>query len=146
MPAFRLPRPVYRLLRLVRSYHGPLIKVFDHAPRLCISPAIAAESWGIYGAEDPDVNFDGICSAVTSQFGILEPKMGTSPRGRTALEVSTLFTVLAFIVVVLRLYTRMFLVRVFNVEEYLIALAMVWYTLQCYTSNGSPLSSYVPSA
>lgn len=61
--------------------------------------------------------------------------MGTSPRGRTALEVSTLFTVLAFIVVILRLYTRMFLVRVFNVEEYLIALAMVWSTLQSYTKQ-----------
>jgi hypothetical protein len=72
--------------------------------------------------------------------------MGTSPRGRTALEVSTLFTVLAFIVVVLRLYTRMFLVRVFNVEEYLIALAMVWYTLQSFMSNCLPSSRCVPLA
>lgn len=51
--------------------------------------------------------------------------MGTSPRGRTSFQVSTVFTAIAFLIVALRLYTRFFLVRLFHVEEYLIAFAMV---------------------
>ncbi|KAK7177528.1 integral membrane protein [Paraphaeosphaeria sporulosa] len=51
--------------------------------------------------------------------------MGTSARGRTSLEVSSVFTALAAIAVVLRLYTRFFIVRFFSVEDHLIALAML---------------------
>lgn len=48
-----------------------------------------------------------------------------NPRGRQAVEVSAVFTALAFIVVSLRLYTRFFLVRNPGVEDYGVTLAMV---------------------
>jgi hypothetical protein len=48
-----------------------------------------------------------------------------NPRGRQALEISVAFTVLAFIVVALRLYARFFLVRCAGLEDYGIVLAMV---------------------
>jgi len=48
-----------------------------------------------------------------------------NPRGRQAVEVSTVFTVLAAITVGLRLYTRFFLVRCPGIEDYGIVLAMV---------------------
>ncbi|KAJ4392854.1 hypothetical protein N0V91_011230 [Didymella pomorum] len=48
-----------------------------------------------------------------------------NPRGRQAVVVSTIFTVLAFIIVSLRLYTRFFLVRSPGVEDYGVTLAMM---------------------
>lgn len=48
-----------------------------------------------------------------------------NPRGRQAVEISTTFTVLAAIIVTLRLYTRFFLVRCPGIEDYGIVLAMV---------------------
>jgi hypothetical protein len=48
-----------------------------------------------------------------------------NPRGRQAVEVSTAFTVIAALVVALRLYTRFFLVRCPGTEDYGIVLAMV---------------------
>lgn len=48
-----------------------------------------------------------------------------NPRGRQAVVASTTFTALAFIVVSLRLYTRLFLVRSPGVEDYGVTLAMV---------------------
>ncbi|KAI8935525.1 hypothetical protein NX059_008095 [Plenodomus lindquistii] len=49
----------------------------------------------------------------------------TNPRGRQALDVSAAFTGIATIVVVMRLYTRFFLVRCPGVEDYCILLAML---------------------
>jgi hypothetical protein len=48
-----------------------------------------------------------------------------NPRGRQAVEISVAFTVLAFVVVALRLYARFFLVRCAGLEDYGIVLAMV---------------------
>jgi hypothetical protein len=48
-----------------------------------------------------------------------------NPRGRQAVEISAVFTALAFIVVALRLYARLFLVRCAGLEDYGIVLAMV---------------------
>lgn len=48
-----------------------------------------------------------------------------NPRGRQALEISSAFTVLAFFVVLLRLYARFHLVRCAGLEDYGIVLAMV---------------------
>jgi hypothetical protein len=48
-----------------------------------------------------------------------------NPRGRQAVEISSVFTGLALIVVALRLYTRAFLIRCLGIEDAGIALAMV---------------------
>lgn len=48
-----------------------------------------------------------------------------NPRGQQAFDVSVAFTVIAFISVVLRLYTRWFLVRAPGIEDHLIIVAMV---------------------
>ncbi|KAG9184959.1 hypothetical protein G6011_11789 [Alternaria panax] len=48
-----------------------------------------------------------------------------NPRGRQAVEISTVFTGLAFIIVCLRLYTRIFLIRCVGIEDAGIALAML---------------------
>lgn len=48
-----------------------------------------------------------------------------NPRGRQAVEVSAAFTGLAGVVVLLRLYTRFFLVRCAGIEDYGVVLAMV---------------------
>jgi hypothetical protein len=49
----------------------------------------------------------------------------SSSRGRQAIEISTTFTVLALVIVLLRLYTRFFIVRYAGIEDYFIALAIV---------------------
>ncbi|CAN9239456.1 unnamed protein product [Alternaria alternata] len=51
--------------------------------------------------------------------------LSDNPRGRQAVEISTVFTGLAFIVVCLRLYTRFFLIRCVGIEDAGIALAML---------------------
>jgi hypothetical protein len=51
--------------------------------------------------------------------------MFENPRGSQAVETSIAFTCLAFVVVVLRLYARFFLVRCAGFEDYGIVLAMV---------------------
>lgn len=48
-----------------------------------------------------------------------------NPRGRQALEISSAFTALAFVVVALRLYARLHLVRCAGLEDYGIVLAMI---------------------
>jgi hypothetical protein len=48
-----------------------------------------------------------------------------NPPGRQAVQISAAFTVLAFIVVALRLYARFCLVRCAGLEDYGIVLAMV---------------------
>ncbi|KAH9864417.1 hypothetical protein J1614_010351 [Plenodomus biglobosus] len=48
-----------------------------------------------------------------------------NPRGRQAFDVSVAFTVIAFVIVAMRLYTRFFLVRCSGLEDYCIILAMV---------------------
>lgn len=53
------------------------------------------------------------------------PGLDHNPRGRQAIVISSVFTVLAFVIVVLRLYARFFLVRSPGVEDYGIILAMV---------------------
>jgi hypothetical protein len=51
--------------------------------------------------------------------------LSDNPRGRQAVEVSTVFTGLALIIVALRLYTRVFIIRCVGIEDAGIALAMV---------------------
>ncbi|KAF2739810.1 hypothetical protein EJ04DRAFT_294907 [Polyplosphaeria fusca] len=51
--------------------------------------------------------------------------MSTGQRGRGAIEISGVFTGLAFITVLLRLYTRLCLLRYFGVEDCLVTLAML---------------------
>ncbi|KAF2247906.1 hypothetical protein BU26DRAFT_322807 [Trematosphaeria pertusa] len=48
-----------------------------------------------------------------------------NPRGRQAIDVSSAFTGIALITVLLRLYTRFFLVRCAGVEDYMVTLAMI---------------------
>ncbi|KAF2468559.1 uncharacterized protein BDR25DRAFT_335393 [Lindgomyces ingoldianus] len=48
----------------------------------------------------------------------------TGHRGKEAIEVSGVFTALAFTIVGLRLYTRFFIVRCAGIEDYFITLAM----------------------
>lgn len=48
-----------------------------------------------------------------------------NPRGTQAVTITSVFTCAAFIVVVLRLYTRLRLVRYHGVEDYGVILAMV---------------------
>jgi hypothetical protein len=48
-----------------------------------------------------------------------------NPRGQQAVVISATFTALALVVVSLRLYTRLFLVRSPGVEDYGVSLAMV---------------------
>ena len=52
-------------------------------------------------------------------------KFNQNPRGGQAVTVSTIFTALALLIVLLRLYTRFFLVRSPGIEDYGITLAMV---------------------
>lgn len=52
-----------------------------------------------------------------------------NPRGRQAVVISAVFTALAFVIVSLRLYTRLFLVRSPGVEDYGVTLAMVSYSM-----------------
>jgi hypothetical protein len=58
-----------------------------------------------------------------------------NPRGRQALDTSAAFTVIAFVVVVLRLYARFFLVRCAGLEDYGIVLAMVVYPKKLYNKH-----------
>lgn len=53
-----------------------------------------------------------------------------NPRGRQAIDVSSAFTGIALITVLLRLYTRFFLVRCAGVEDYMVTLAMVCVSLK----------------
>ncbi|KAF2993176.1 hypothetical protein E8E13_000879 [Curvularia kusanoi] len=55
----------------------------------------------------------------------MDVDLNRNPRGRQAVVVSTVFTVLASIVVALRLYTRFFLVRSPGIEDYGVSLAML---------------------
>ncbi|KAJ4992001.1 hypothetical protein SVAN01_02596 [Stagonosporopsis vannaccii] len=48
-----------------------------------------------------------------------------NPRGRQAFDVSVAFTVIAFVSVVLRLYTRWFIIRTPGIEDHLIIVATV---------------------
>jgi hypothetical protein len=48
-----------------------------------------------------------------------------NPRGRQAIEISSVFTGLAVIVVALRLYTRFFIIRCAGIEDFGTGLAMV---------------------
>lgn len=48
-----------------------------------------------------------------------------NPRGQQAFGVSTAFTVVAFIAVALRLYTRWFIVRAPGIEDHFIIVATV---------------------
>jgi hypothetical protein len=50
---------------------------------------------------------------------------GHNPRGELAINVSSAFTGIALVVVVLRLYTRFFLVRYAGIEDYMIIAAML---------------------
>jgi hypothetical protein len=52
--------------------------------------------------------------------------MPTAKSGRDAVTVSAVFTALAGIIVLTRLYTRYFIVKHFPLEEYLVAFSMVW--------------------
>ncbi|KAI4698727.1 hypothetical protein J4E81_005338 [Alternaria sp. BMP 2799] len=51
--------------------------------------------------------------------------LSDNPRGRQAVEISSVFTGLALITVVLRLYTRFFIIRCVGIEDAGIALAML---------------------
>jgi len=51
--------------------------------------------------------------------------LSDNPRGRQAVEISSVFTGLALITVALRLYTRFFIIRCVGIEDAGIALAMV---------------------
>lgn len=53
------------------------------------------------------------------------PMSSNNPRGRQAADISAAFTGISGVVVVLRLYTRFFLIRYAGIEDYLVALAMV---------------------
>lgn len=53
--------------------------------------------------------------------------MNGNPRGEQAVSVSAAFTGIAVVIVALRLYTRMFLVRCLGPEDYGIVLAVVSY-------------------
>jgi hypothetical protein len=55
-----------------------------------------------------------------------------NPRGRQAVDTSIAFTVIAFVVVALRLYARFFLVRCAGLEDYGIVLAMVIHPKRLY--------------
>lgn len=48
-----------------------------------------------------------------------------NPRGQQAFDVSIAFTVIAFICVALRLYTRWFIVRSPGIEDHLVIIATV---------------------
>ena len=48
-----------------------------------------------------------------------------NPRGRQAIEISSVFTGFAIIIVALRLYTRFYIIRCAGIEDFGIALAMV---------------------
>jgi hypothetical protein len=52
-----------------------------------------------------------------------------NPRGRQAVEISVVFTVIAACIVALRLYARFFVVRCAGLEDYGIVLAMVEHVL-----------------
>jgi hypothetical protein len=51
--------------------------------------------------------------------------LSDNPRGKQAVEISAVFTGLALVIVLLRLYTRFFLIRCVGIEDVGIALAMV---------------------
>lgn len=51
--------------------------------------------------------------------------LSENPRGKEAVEISAVFTGLALVVVLLRLYTRFFIIRCAGIEDAGIALAMV---------------------
>ncbi|UPX15287.1 uncharacterized protein EKO05_0005741 [Ascochyta rabiei] len=51
---------------------------------------------------------------------------GENPRGRQAFDISIAFTVIAFFSVVLRLYTRWFIVRAPGIEDHLIIVASLF--------------------
>lgn len=52
--------------------------------------------------------------------------MTTAKSGRDAVVVSAVFTALAGMIVLTRLYTRYFIVKHFPIEEYLVTFSMVW--------------------
>ncbi|KAI4938390.1 hypothetical protein J4E85_000830 [Alternaria conjuncta] len=74
--------------------------------------------------------------------------LSDNPRGRQAVEISSVFTGLALITVVLRLYTRFFIIRCVGIEDAGIALAMTfWSSLIVYylslgLTKGSMLLQY----
>jgi hypothetical protein len=51
--------------------------------------------------------------------------LNDNPRGRQAIEISTVFTALAVIVVALRLYTRFCIIRCAGIEDFGTLLATV---------------------
>ncbi|KAF2648432.1 hypothetical protein K491DRAFT_670618 [Lophiostoma macrostomum CBS 122681] len=51
--------------------------------------------------------------------------MSIAQHGMAALAISCVFTALAFCILLLRLYTRLFIIRYFRFDEYLIILAML---------------------
>lgn len=53
--------------------------------------------------------------------------MGTlsTPRGRDALAVSTVFTTLATVFVAIRIYTRAFMVKQMGADDYALLIALV---------------------
>jgi hypothetical protein len=51
--------------------------------------------------------------------------LSNNPRGRQAVEISSAFTCIAFVIVTLRIYTRFYLIRCAGLEDFGIALAMV---------------------
>ncbi|CAG5158523.1 uncharacterized protein ALTATR162_LOCUS5122 [Alternaria atra] len=51
--------------------------------------------------------------------------LSDNPRGRQAVQISSVFTGLALVIVILRLYTRFFLIRCVGIEDAGIALAML---------------------
>ena len=73
--------------------------------------------------------------------------LSDNPRGRQAVQISSVFTGLALVIVILRLYTRFFLIRCVGIEDAGIALAMV-ITLLCHIvyvlANALPALLYRP--
>jgi hypothetical protein len=51
--------------------------------------------------------------------------LSDNPRGKQAVQISSVFTGLALVIVILRLYTRFFLIRCVGIEDAGIALAML---------------------
>lgn len=63
----------------------------------------------------------------------LSPEYLAADKGPATIALLVLFPVLALVAVVLRLYTRFFIVRIPSREDYSIALAMVMF-IHCFQS------------
>jgi hypothetical protein len=73
--------------------------------------------------------------------------LSDNPRGKQAVQISSVFTGLALVIVILRLYTRFFLIRCVGIEDAGIALAMVSTLIRHFVyvlANALPALLYRP--